>query len=166
MRRCVIGALAVVAAAACGGDDAGPANAGETVVPQGFELDSVTIAPGDLGESVELDVWIADDADERRQGLMEVTDLGEASGMLFVFEDEATRRFHMWRTVMPLSIAFFDADGEFVGAADMQPCEARTSASCPRYTVDVPFLRALEVPAGSLEELGISDGATLELTNR
>ena len=126
-------------------------------MPAGFRLDEVTITSAD-GEDSTVAVWIADSSEQRRRGLMEVTDLGEAEGMLFVFESEALHRFYMWRTPMPLDIAFLDADGPFVGSASMEPCLQPTPEGCRRYAPDVPFLMALEVPAGTLDDLGIGPG--------
>ena len=64
---------------------------------------------------------------------MGVTDLGDADGMLFVFDAEGVHRFYMWQTPMPLDIAFFAADGTFVGSAEMEPCLEPTAAACERY---------------------------------
>ena len=111
-----------------------------------------------------MPVWVADTSEERAQGLMGVTDLGDAEGMLFVFEDEAIRRFHMWQTPMPLDIAFFAADGTVVGTAAMEPCLAPATDVCERYSPDEPFLTALEVPAGALDDLGVGPGAQLSLS--
>ena len=101
---------------------------------------------------------MADSSAERTRGLMGVTDLGEADGMLFVFEPEAAHRFYMWHTPLPLDIAFFAADGTFVSSATMEPCLQSSSDSCARYSADAPVLTALEVPAGRLAELGVGLG--------
>ena len=135
----------------------------ETVVPVGFDLDEVTITTPD-GEARTLSVWIAESAEDRRRGLMEVTDLGDADGMLFVFESEGLHRFYMWRTPMPLDIAFLASDGTFVARAAMEPCLEPTAASCARYAPNVPYRLALEVPAGTLDDLGIGPGARLTRT--
>ena len=58
-------------------------------------------------------------------------------------------------------IAFLDADGRFVDSAEMEPCLEPSSASCARYAPDEPFLMALEVPAGELDDLGIGTGARI-----
>ena len=132
-------------------------------MPVGFDLDEVTITTTD-GEARTLSVWIADSAEDRARGLMEVTDLGDADGMLFVFESEGLHRFYMWQTPMPLDIAFFAADGTFVASAAMEPCLEPSAASCERYAPDEPFLLALEVPAGTLDDLGVGPGANSPAT--
>ena len=130
---------------AAGGD-------GESVVPGspvGFDLGEVSVTTADGGHRT-ISVWVADSTDERGRGLMDVTDLGDADGMLFVFDSEGVARFYMWQTPMPLDIAFFDADGRFVDSAEMEPCLEPSSASCARYAPDEPFLWPSRCPpAGS-----------------
>ena len=135
----------------------------EPVLPAGFDLDEVTITSAD-GEARTLSVWVAESAEDRGRGLMGVTDLGAAAGMLFVFESEALHRFYMWQTPLPLDIAFLTDDGTFVGSAAMEPCLQPSSANCERYAPDVPFVMALEVPAGTLDDLGVGPGARLTQT--
>jgi uncharacterized membrane protein (UPF0127 family) len=156
-------AAALCALTGCGDDGEAPSSSiapetVETVVPIGFDLDEVTITTAD-GEDRTISVWLAESPEDRRRGLMGVTDLGEADAMLFVFESEALHRFYMWRTPMPLDIAFLGADGTLVGSAAMEPCLAPSAANCERYAPDVPNLMALEVPAGGLDSLGLEPGA-------
>jgi uncharacterized membrane protein (UPF0127 family) len=105
---------------------------GGTVVPVGFDVAEVTITTAGGTDQI-VSVWIADSTAERARGLMEVTDLGGADGMLFVFDDEGVHRFYMWQTPMPLDIAFFAADGTFVDSAVMEPCLEPSAADCARY---------------------------------
>ncbi len=113
------------------------------------------------GERHDVTVWVADSAGERRRGLMGVTDLGDAAGMLFVFETEAVSAFWMWQTPMPLDIAFFAADGTFVGSASMEPCLQPPADACTCYAAAAPSLLALELPSGGLTEFGLDPGASL-----
>ena len=101
-------------------------------------------------------VAIADTPALRSQGLMNVTDLLDLDGMVFVWSDEVEWSFWMKDTLIPLDIAFFDGDGAVVGVLTMEPC--RTDP-CETYEVGVPFRFALEARAGALGEL--SDGAVL-----
>ena len=57
-------------------------------MPVGFDLDEVTITTADGEDSRRCSVWVADSTEERGRGLMDVTDLGDADGMLFVFDAE------------------------------------------------------------------------------
>ena len=72
---------------------------------------------------------------------MGVTDMGGADGMVFLFDEPSTSAFWMRDTPMPLSIAFFDADGSFVSAADMEPCLDGAPAELPA----VPGRRAVRI---------------------
>ena len=103
---------------------------------------------------------LADDSATRSQGLMEQTDLRGYDGMIFRFPSPATGRFFMRNTRIPLSIAFFDADGRFVSSADMQPCPDDVDR-CPTYGADRPYVHAIEVPLGGLDRLGIGPGSVL-----
>ncbi|MDQ3462747.1 MAG: DUF192 domain-containing protein [Actinomycetota bacterium] len=103
---------------------------------------------------------LADDQRSRNQGLMEQRDLRGYDGMVFRFDGPSTGRFYMRNTLIPLSIAFFDAGGRFVSATDMVPCPDEVE-ECPRYPADRPYVHAIEVPSGGLARLGIGPGAVL-----
>jgi hypothetical protein len=140
-------------------------SAGDIVVPEGFDRTVASLASTGADDgAVDLDVWFADAPGQRHQGLTAVTDLGGADGMLFAFDAAREYRFYMWQTPMPLDIYFFDSERRFVGSETMEPCRERSSAACDRYSPGVPFLLALEVPVGSLDELGIDETWTLSFT--
>ena len=100
------------------------------------------------GES--WDVAVAAEPNERVQGLMLVTGLGELEGMLFVWEDDTTTPFWMKDTLLPLDIAFFAADGTLVDLLSMEPCPADP---CPYYDPAGPYRYALEAPAGAFDAM-------------
>ena len=158
--------LAVVAlpstVAACGGSSpAGTQAVGGAGQPQGFGLVAAEVTAAD-GEVCQLCLWLAETAEQRSRGLMGVTDLGPADGMLFRYASPSTGTYWMRDTPMPLSIAFF-ADGTFVSSADMTPCLGDAVTGCPRYPAAGPFTAAVEVPTGQLAELGIAAGSQLEV---
>jgi hypothetical protein len=93
---------------------------------------------------------------------MEVTDLQGYPGMVFRYSADSTGGYYMRNTPMPLSIAWFAADGSFVSSADMAPCEDRSD--CPTYGASGAYRIAFEVPQGDLAAMGIGPGAKLELT--
>lgn len=101
---------------------------------------------------------------QRARGLMEVTDLAGYDGMVFQFPRSTTSAFFMRNTPMPLSIAWFAADGRFISSADMDPCPDRDG--CPTYSPAAPYRFALEVPRGQLARLGIRAGSVLQLGGR
>jgi uncharacterized membrane protein (UPF0127 family) len=99
---------------------------------------------------------------ERETGLMGRRDLGGYIGMAFVFPAAVTERFWMKDTLIPLDVAWFAADGRFVGEASMSPCPAST-VSCPTYGPGFSYTLALEVPRGGLAALGIGPGSSVHL---
>ena len=130
--------------------------------PDGFTTIQARITEAD-GEVCEVCLWLADDSDERSRGLMGVTDLGDAVGMAFRFDEARLGTFYMFQTPTPLSIAWFGPDGAFVGAADMDPCLDRPAGECPLYSPDLAYDLAIEVFEGGLEPLGLGPGASVEL---
>ena len=115
--------------------------------------------------AVQVQVEEADSPAERERGLMGRTSLGASDGMVFVFgdvsEDPVTDRFWMKDTQIPLSIAFWDADGSILAIHDMDPCAADP---CPTYGAQAPYVGALEVNQGFFEEHGIRVGDAIELS--
>lgn len=130
--------------------------------PEGFSTVLARITEAD-GEVCEVCLWLADDADERSRGLMGVTDLGDAAGMAFLFDQPTRGSFYMFQTPTPLSIAWFGPDGEQVGSADMAPCLDTPAGDCPLYSPDGEYDVAIEVFEGGLEPLGLGPGSSVEL---
>lgn len=98
-----------------------------------------------MGET-RLDVWVADESGERRQGLMGVEELPAGiDGMLFVFEMPGPAGFHMRNTPMELDIWWFDGDMILVGSTQMEPC---TAEPCPTYRSPGDIQWAVETPRG------------------
>ena len=96
---------------------------------------------------------------QRGLGLMNRRDIGGYDGMLFKFSSDTEATFYMKDTPLPLSIAFFDAAGQFVSTTDMAPCIHQPS--CPSYSADRPYRWALEVPQGAIPRLAIGPGTRL-----
>lgn len=119
---------------------------------------SITAADGTVQGCCLL---VAADEEVRQRGLMEVTDLGGYTGMVFVWDEDSSGGFWMRNTPMPLSIAFFDADGAFVASDDMEPCD--DSPDCPVYPSPGTYRFAVEVPRGDLADLGVGPGSRLAL---
>jgi uncharacterized membrane protein (UPF0127 family) len=130
--------------------------------PEGFTTIRALITAGD-GDVCEVCLWLADDAAERGRGLMGVTDLGDAVGMAFRFDEATSGSFYMFQTPTPLSIAWFAPEGAHVGSADMEPCMDTPAGECPLYSPDASYDLAIEVFAGGLTALGIGPGSSVEL---
>ena len=107
---------------------------------------------------------VARDSTDIARGLMEIEDLRDLDGMLFVFERDDTGSFWMFQVPIPLDIAWFDASGQFVSASRMVPCvtDSPTGADCESYYATGPYRYALELAAGDLAALG--ERPALDLT--
>ncbi len=76
---------------------------------------------------------------ERSHGLMFRESLPPDHGMLFLFERDEVQTFWMRNTVIPLSIAYADADGRILRIADLEPRDERvvTSIAPVRYALEM-----------------------------
>lgn len=77
---------------------------------QTLPIERITIVSQSGGE-LYFDVEIADDNDERRIGMMYRTEVPDNTGMLFIFDDVAERRFWMKNTLVALDLLFITEDG-------------------------------------------------------
>ncbi|MGG0410132.1 DUF192 domain-containing protein [Peribacillus simplex] len=102
-----------------------------------------------------LTVQVADTQRKREKGLMFVEKLPENEGMLFVFSEEIYGGFWMKNTLIPLSIAFLDSDGEILKILDMEPCKEDI---CPTYDPELSYHYAIEVNLGWFEKYKIKEG--------
>jgi uncharacterized membrane protein (UPF0127 family) len=142
--------LLLLVAVACG-------SAGEASDPNASALLSIETGDG----TASLDVQVADTPAERQAGLMGRESLSPYDGMSFVWEEPVVSTFWMKDTLIPLSIAFWDADGRIISILDMDPC---TEDPCPSYGPDAPFVGAVEVARGTFERHGVAVGDRVELT--
>lgn len=101
-------------------------------------------------------VEVADDPDERAQGLMFRESLDAAAGMLFVYESPRRAQFWMKNTLIPLDMIFADGSGRVTrvhaqaSPGDLTPIDGGEG---------VVFV--LEINGGLAERLGIVPGAEL-----
>ena len=154
-------ALAAVLAG-CGSADAGVRGSdvggnGEQAAEAaaGAVTQAVELVPLRVG-GIEIQVEVADDADERQQGLMYRESLGENQGMLFVYPEQRTLGFWMKNTLIPLDIAYIDREGRIVDIQQMEPQTTETHDSA------APAMYALEMNQGWFEANGIRIGDLIE----
>lgn len=158
-----LAALAGGAPAARGAGLSQPPGPVERALRDGFGEVAVAITAPD-GTVTGWCVLVAASAEQRSRGLMEVTDLGGYAGMVFVYDEDSSGGYWMRNTPLPLSIGWFDAAGELVSVADMDPCpDTAADHQCPVHEPDGPYRFALEVPRGDLERMGVTDGSRLAL---
>lgn len=105
-------------------------------------------------------LWVADSDAERERGLMGRTSLPPDAGMVFRFPEPTDSGFWMKDTLLPLSIAFWGADGRIVAILDMEPCSADP---CPIYRPGASYDTALEMRHGWFDEHGVEIGDRVEL---
>lgn len=131
---------------------------------RGFTKVTLRVRAAD-GTVQEHCVWLADSDLERQRGLVQISDesLGGAGAMVFTFESDSSATFWMKEAVVPLSVAWFDGAGSFLGSADMEPCVG--GADCPRYPGPRPFRLAVEMVRGGLADWGIGPGATVSVAD-
>lgn len=101
---------------------------------------------------------MADDTSERNHGLMDVRDLPQSKGMLFIFEKNEPRSFWMANTPLPLDIIFVNTDGEIVRIHhSTQPFSEEN------YTSGQPAKYVIEVNAGYCISHDIQEGMKVSL---
>lgn len=74
----------------------------------------VTFLDSNQEEISTIRVAVADEPQERNQGLMDVTDFPADAGMLFLFSEEEELSFYMANTPLPLDIIFVNSDSTIV----------------------------------------------------
>ena len=108
-----------------------------------------------------LAVRIADSEEERRYGLMGVESLPPDEGMAFVYDEPTASTFWMRNTLIPLSIAFVDAEGRIVAIEEMTPCVVD---DCPTWDAGgATYTLAIEANAGWFADHGVAVGDRAEL---
>ena len=114
------------------------------------------------GESFNLEV--ADDPDERRQGLMGRTELKQNTGMLFDFPPDITPAIWMRNMHIPLDLIYLDEQARITHLfRQVPPCKA---VPCTLYRADRPLRFVIEVPAGTIDRLDLEPGDTVDLHGR
>lgn len=140
---------------ACGGDVSDEAEWEPLLT---FDTTSLMIVSD--GDTVRITAEIAGDADRRAYGLMERPGLPPGHGMIFVYPEpqDSAAAFYMYRTLIPLDIAFLDDEGRILSIRAMEPCRTPNPRLCPRYGPGEPFSAALEMNLGFFERHGVGVG--------
>ena len=118
-------------------------------------------------DTIPLVVELARTSNEKTMGLMERTHLADSAGMLFIYDgvQPANAGFWMFRTKIPLDIAFVDSAGVIRSIRNMVPCTTATAVNCPTYEPGVPYRAALEVNAGFFEKRKVALGDRVMLAD-
>jgi uncharacterized protein len=167
--------VAVLLLGACGGaTDSGDAEANpapppvSTIEPTPVDFDTATLIFVTSSDTVRMSAEIAERADQRAYGLMDRDELDAAAGMIFLYDQIQSENtgFWMYRTRVPLDIAYFDGAGRIVGIEQMMPCPSLDPGRCSGYAAGVPYFGAVEANRGYFTRNGISIGDRVVLPGR
>ncbi len=104
-----------------------------------------------------IDVEFAETDSARQRGLMNRRQLTLSQGMLFLFPDEAPRRFWMANTPIPLDIIFVDADSQVVNIVQ------RTHPFSQENVLSTgPARYVVEVRGGFSDRYGLTDSVRIQ----
>ena len=121
------------------------------------------------GESFRLE--LAADSETMFRGLGGRTEIPARGGMLFAYPAPRPLAFVMRDCLVPIDIAYLDADGRVLNRHTMQvepprgddESVAAYEARLPSYRSSGPAQYAVEVAGGLLDELGVRPGDRIEL---
>lgn len=105
-----------------------------------------------------IEVAVASDNQSRSEGLMNVTELPDDSGMLFIFDNDQSRSFWMANTPLPLDILFVNSDMNIVRIhRNTQPYSQESIQS------EAPARFVVEVNGGYTVEHDIREGMSISI---
>lgn len=114
------------------------------------------LVKGGFGEA-QFRIELADDPEERSQGLMHRESMASSAGMLFIFEPPRAVAFWMKNTLIPLDMIFTDANGRI---------QHIHSNAIPHDETPIPggenVFAVLEINGGLSEKFGIKVGDALQ----
>ena len=148
--------VCALALTGCGAAEAGKNNT-PTPLPQ------VQACFMSNGAGVPVTVEVASKSEDRKKGLMGRRHLAENAGMVFEYQEQRPARYGFWmyKTLIPLDIAFLDESGVIVSIRHMLPCTSSRTSDCPIYPAGKPFRNAVEMNAGYFEAHRIDEGDRL-----
>ena len=150
-------------ACGCSGSSSDKAEPDQNAIT--FDSASLRIVSGH--DTVRLSVELAANPAQRTMGLMERHHLAENAGMLFLYDSTQPpdAGYWMFRTRIPLDIAYLDSAGVVRAIRAMQPCESILAQGCPSYPHDVAYRYALEVNSGFFQRHRITIGSVALLSD-
>lgn len=155
MRRSLVAVLLCIAAG-CGRESKADDVDYEHVLP----FDTATVRVASAKDTARITVLLAESEQQHTLGLMERRSLAPNAGMLFLYPSTqpATAGYWMFRTRIPLDIAFVDSAGLIRSILTMQPCTSDLAMGCPTYPPGAPYRAALETNAAFFARSGARVG--------
>ena len=120
-----------------------------------FDFASLEVI-NDAGERLEFDVYLAEDFEQHRQGLMFVRTMPETTGMLFVYDSDEIHSMWMKNTFISLDMVFARGDG-----AVSSVIRNTTPRTLNSHRSTEPVRYVLELNAGTTRRLGIGSNSRL-----
>ncbi|HEX2166049.1 MAG TPA: DUF192 domain-containing protein [Longimicrobiales bacterium] len=147
---------------------AAPPPASPAAEPTAVSFDTVNITFVTSTDSVQMQAELAERPDQRAFGLMDRDALPAEAGMVFLYDDiqSGDTGFWMYRTRIPLDIAYFDGAGTIVAIQQMMPCRSLDPNQCGGYAAGVPYYGAVEANRGYFARNGISTGDRVIIPGR
>ena len=170
-------ACSLITACGAGGDDASDTTSHQQQAPADVQRATVqfgsdTIYIRTASDSITMAVEVAEREDQRAFGLMDRDQLDINRGMVFLYESlqDGSAGFWMYRTRIPLDIAFFDTQGRIVAIRQMSPCRIpdpmQFTREAANYRPGEPYLGALEVNSGWFRTNGVQVGDRVVVPGR
>ena len=129
------------------------------------QFDTGTVIIEAATDTVRMKVELARTETQQQYGLMDRSKLAPERGMLFLYDtvQDTSSGFWMFRTKIPLDVAFIDSTGTVVAIRAMEPCKSPQSEWCTGYTPGKRYQSGLEVNRGYFQQHGIGIGAKVRL---
>ena len=110
-----------------------------------------------------LEVTVADSAEEKEIGLSETTSLSQNQGMIFLFEKPDYHAFWMKNMKLPIDIIYINNDQIVTIQSNVLPPKEEESPIV--YIPTEPSDKVLEINAGLSEKYDFKKGDTVKIKN-
>ncbi len=147
-------------ASSCGNDTSDTERSSPTATARTLDFTAVVHfkASADADEYISsVDVAVAESQIARQEGLMNVYELPQDNGMIFVFEQQQELSFWMANTPLSLDIIFVNQDFEIVRIHSNTPPHSQQ-----QFRSGYPAIYAVEVNAGYTARHDIQEGHFIE----
>jgi uncharacterized protein len=152
--------------AACRGESEADDTQYRNIIP----FDTAEVRLASTTDTTILVVELASSNEQQTLGLMERRTLAENAGMLFLYPtvQPESSAFWMFRTRIPLDIAFVDDSGVIRSIRAMEPCTSDLAQACQSYPAGASYRAALEVNRGYFDRkrIRLGDRVVLDDTLR